>query len=87
MKKNDVWGRERMKGFRFQPEILRELAGITELEGEYVSHATALSLLGILNESCTVITVVTPRRRRNRSIGKFPLIFINHGSDRPAHIR
>lgn len=74
-----------MKSNRYPPEVLDELAGLIEEEGEYVSHTTALSLLGFFQSSCEQFTIVTQRRRRNRTIGPVPLIFITHGRGRPSH--
>lgn len=73
------------KGNRLPPEVLEELSGLTEREGEYVSHVTALSLLGAFPEPCVQLTLVSRRRRRNRMLGNMPLVFVTHGSGRPVH--
>lgn len=68
----------------FAPATLRELVAVIELDGEYVSHLTALGLLGVGNHPVTPFTVVTRRRRRNRDLAEYPLIFVTHGADRPG---
>ncbi len=70
---------------RFPPEVLVKLAELTEQEGEYVSHLSALALLGVFSVACERLTIVTRRRRRNRMLGDTPLIFVTHGMGRPAH--
>ncbi len=73
------------KGNRFPPELLRQLSELTEQEGEYVSHLSALALLGVFPGPCPRLTIVTRRRRRNRTLEGTPLVFVTHGQGRSAH--
>ncbi|HOY65451.1 MAG TPA: tetratricopeptide repeat protein [Candidatus Ozemobacteraceae bacterium] len=68
----------------FTGDTLRELVAVIEIDGEYVSHLTALGLLGVGNHPATPFTVVTRRRRRNRDLAGYPLTFVTHGADRPG---
>lgn len=64
--------------------ILDQLEGLTVGDSEYYSHQTALFLLGLQNEPPPTLTIVADRRRRNRVIGDFELIFVYHGSEENA---
>ena len=67
---------------------IKQLKTILQQECEYFSHQTALFLLGIVEEPPQEITVVSQRRRRNRKIGPFDLVFITRGKNlHPAIIR
>jgi tetratricopeptide (TPR) repeat protein len=57
---------------------LRDLAG----EAEYIGHQTALYLLGQIPRMPDTITIVSPRRRRNRDLGTRRLVFVFHPPDR-----
>jgi len=61
------------------------LSELTKRDGEYVSHVSALCLLGVFPGPCERLTIVTRRRRRNRMLGDTPLVFVTHGAGRPAH--
>ncbi|MFZ2955556.1 MAG: tetratricopeptide repeat protein [Candidatus Ozemobacteraceae bacterium] len=56
--------------------IFAGLASLLEGDGEYVSHLTALYLLGQWHELPEVLTIVSPRRRRPRTLEGRPLVFI-----------
>jgi len=59
--------------------ILGQLEVLTENDNEYFSHQLALFFLGLIKEPPSVLTIVSNRRRRNRTIGNFELIFVYHG--------
>jgi tetratricopeptide (TPR) repeat protein len=63
-------------------ELIVSLRSLMELEGEYVSHQTALFLLGMLPAPPEPLTSVSPRRRRNRLLGDRSLVFVFHQPDR-----
>ncbi len=58
------------------PHLAKMLAG----SEEYLSHQTALFLLGFANQPGEPITIVSPRRRRNRTIEGFSIVFVFHSS-------
>ena len=62
-------------------EIIEQLEGLTESDGEYFSHQTALYLLGLQPEPPATLTIVADRRRRNRVVGRFELVFVFHGTE------
>ncbi|HNX76139.1 MAG TPA: hypothetical protein PLM07_02800 [Candidatus Rifleibacterium sp.] len=70
-----------MKSQQKFSEIIEQLAGLTEGEGEYFSHQTALYLLGLQSEPPATLTIVADRRRRNRRLGSFELVFVYHGKE------
>lgn len=61
--------------------IIEQLESLTESDGEYFSHQTALYLLGLQPEPPATLTIVADRRRRNRVIGGFELVFVFHGTE------
>ncbi len=65
------------EGFSFI-NIISELKKLLTVEGEYLSHSTALFILGQISTFPPSITIVSPRRRRNRVIQGVPLVFILH---------
>lgn len=60
-------------------EILAQLEGLTENDNEYFSHQLALYFLGLVKEPPSVLTMVSARRRRNRRLGNYELVFVYHG--------
>lgn len=58
------------------PHLEKILAG----SEEYISHQTALFLLGFSTDPGATITIVSPRRRRNRQIENFEIVFVFHSS-------
>ncbi len=62
-------------------DVIEQLEGLTESENEYFSHQTALYLLGLQAFPPATLTIVADRRRRNRKIGCFDLVFVFHGSE------
>ncbi|HQB84117.1 MAG TPA: hypothetical protein PLR50_11515, partial [Candidatus Rifleibacterium sp.] len=70
-----------MSGQQNFAAIIDQLDGLTEGDGEYFSHQTALYLLGLQPEPPATLTIVADRRRRNRAIGKFELVFVFHGTE------
>ncbi|NLI79975.1 MAG: hypothetical protein GX442_26455, partial [Candidatus Riflebacteria bacterium] len=67
--------------------LFQDLASLMELEGEYLSHRTALFLLGQIPDLPAELTAVSPRRRRNRTVGPRPLVFVFHPGEKPRHIQ
>ncbi len=65
--------------------LFQELETLMELEGEYLSHQTALFLLGQIPELPATLTAVSPRRRRNRTVGAHPLVFVFHPEEKTRH--
>ncbi len=63
-------------------ELVQELETLIEFDGEYLSHQTALFLLGQTSQLPDELTIVSPRRRRNRQVGSRPLVFVFHSPDR-----
>jgi len=63
------------------PHLARMLAGTDE----YVSHQTALFLLGFSTDLGKQITIVSARRRRNRTIEGFEIVFVYHSAFDPKH--
>ncbi|MDD3147027.1 MAG: hypothetical protein PHD82_06980, partial [Candidatus Riflebacteria bacterium] len=61
--------------------IIEQLDGLTVGDSEYFSHQTALFLLGLQQRPPPTITIVADRRRRNRTLGNFELIFVYHGKE------
>lgn len=61
-------------------EIIEQLDGLTAGDSEYFSHQTALFLLGLQSLPPATLTIVADRRRRNRNLGKFELVFVYHGT-------
>lgn len=64
--------------------VIEQLDGLTADDSEYFSHQTALFLLGICPEPPATLTIVARRRRRNRKIGDFNLVFVYHGKEEAA---
>lgn len=60
--------------------LLPHLAKMLADSEEYVSHHTALFLLGFAPEPGDPITIVSPRRRRNRKIEGFDIVFVFHSN-------
>ncbi len=58
-----------------------------ELEGEYLSHQTALFLLGQIPDLPATLTAVSPRRRRHRTVGGRPLVFVFHPEEKTRHLQ
>lgn len=56
--------------------LFAALHGLIEVEGEYLSHQTALFLLGQIQDTPPVLTIVSPRRRRPREVEGRALNFI-----------
>jgi|GEM_PF-1130494 len=67
--------------------LFHRLSELMELDGEYLSHGTALFLLGLTDRLPDKITSVSPRRRRNRVIGNHQLVFIYHPQEKQKHIQ
>ncbi len=59
---------------------LDEFSRLIRNESEYFSHQTALFILGLVDSPPEEITIVSPKRRRNRDIGEFHLTFVYHGN-------
>ena len=62
--------------------LLPDLVKLIESEGEYFSHRTALFLTGETSVFPETLTIVSPRRRRNRLIQGLPLVFVCHPKDK-----
>jgi len=60
--------------------LLPHLSCILGDSDEYISHQTALFLLGFASDPGKQITIVSPRRRRNREIEGFEIVFVYHSS-------
>jgi tetratricopeptide (TPR) repeat protein len=58
--------------------LIFELNKILETGKDYVSHNCALFLHGFGNKPAKKITIVSSRRRRNRSLNGYEIIFIYH---------
>ncbi|MBF0500713.1 MAG: hypothetical protein HQM09_11315 [Candidatus Riflebacteria bacterium] len=69
--------REKLRAETVEMErLFAGLVRLLEVEGEYVSHLTALYFLGQWPHLPDVLTVVSPRRRRPRTLEGRPLVFI-----------
>lgn len=56
--------------------LFAALHRLIEAEGEYLSHQTALFLLGQIHDPPEILTLVSPRRRRPRTVEGRQLAFI-----------
>jgi tetratricopeptide (TPR) repeat protein len=65
---------------------INQFKRILQQKCEYFSHQTALFLLGLIEEPPQKITVVSQRRRRNRKVGPFELVFITRSKAPQAGI-
>ncbi|GAB4282035.1 MAG: hypothetical protein Kow0029_27370 [Candidatus Rifleibacteriota bacterium] len=61
-------------------KLLPRLATLISGEGEYLSHQTALYLHGFISSPGNPITIVSSRRRRNRQLEGFDLVFVFHSN-------
>lgn len=61
-------------------QLLPHLAKMLSDSGEYLAHQTALYLLGLSSEPSSQVTIVSSRRRRNREIEGFEIIFVYHSN-------
>lgn len=61
--------------------ILDLLEPLTCNDGEYFSHQSALFFLGLQPAPPQTLTIVSDRRRRNRILGDFELVFVYHGKN------
>jgi len=75
-----------MEGTENLEAMFQEMKCLMELEGEYLSHQTALFLLGQSQALPTELTAVSQRRRRNRQVGKRLLVFVYHPEEKPRNI-